>query len=71
MKYRYIFCGVVWRNPQLKNYRLISGLKYSGGQAIRVTIPDDVKLIKYRCDSYSTKDWKKKIQKLGGNFIIK
>ena len=45
MKYRYIFCGVVWRSPQLKNYRLISGLKYSGGQAIRVTIPDDVKLI--------------------------
>ena len=45
MKYRYIFCGVVWRSPQLKNYGLIRGLKYSGGQAIRVTIPDDVKLV--------------------------
>lgn len=70
MKYRYIFCGVVWRSPQLKNYRLISGLKYSGGQAIRVTIPDDVKLIKYHCDSYSTTDCERTIHDLGCDCYI-
>lgn len=65
MKHRYIFCGVVWEEPQLKNYRLLSGLKYSGGQAIRVDIPDNVILNKCLGDSYSTTDCDKTIHDLG------
>lgn len=44
MRHRYIFCGVVWEQPELKNYRLISNLKYSHGHFIRVNIPDDIEL---------------------------
>lgn len=44
MKHRYIFCGVVWKDPCLSSYRLIHGLTYSGGHFIRVNIPDDIEI---------------------------
>lgn len=70
MRYRYIFCGVVWERPQLKGYRLLNTLKYSGGSAIRVNIPDDVRLNKYRGDSYSTTDCEKTVHELGCDCYI-
>lgn len=70
MRHRYIFCGVVWKIPQLKNYRLISSLKHSLGQAIRVTIPDDVELIKYPCDSYSITECERTVHDLGCDCYI-
>lgn len=66
----WLVCGVVWEEPQLKVYRLLNGLRYSGGQAIRVNIPDDVVLNKYKGDSYSTTDCEKTIHELGCDCYI-
>lgn len=65
MKHKYISCGVVWEEPQLKNYRLLSRLRYSDGHVIRVNIPDNVILNKCLGDSYSTTDCDKTIHDLG------
>lgn len=70
MRHRYIFCGVVWKTPKLKGYRLLSRLRYSGGQAIRVNIPDDVELNKCPGDSYSTTDCERTIYDLGCDCYI-
>lgn len=70
MRHRYIFCGVVWKHPQLKNYRLLSNLRYSGGHAIRVNIPDDIKLDKSPGDSYSTTECDKIIHDIGCDCYI-
>ena len=42
MRHIYILCGVVWENPEICNYRLISKPTYSLGQLVRVNTPDDL-----------------------------
>ena len=53
MKHRYIFCGIVWKQPEICNYRLISKPTYSHGSFVRVNIPDDLELSHYSGDGYS------------------
>lgn len=55
MRYRYITCGLVSPEDRVAVFRLIAGNKLSSqGAAIRITIPNDLKLQKYTCDDYST-----------------
>ena len=70
MKHRYIFCGVVWENPKICNYRLISKPTYSGGQLVRVNIPNDLILDSYTGDGYSTTDDKRTVHELGCDCYI-
>jgi hypothetical protein len=70
MKYRFIFSGIVWEEPQLKNYKLFGRLRPSGCQAIRVNIPDNIVLNKHQGDSYSTTGCEKTIHDLGCDCYI-
>jgi hypothetical protein len=70
MRHRYIFCGVVWEQPEICNYRLISKLTYSRGSFVRVNIPDDLELNHYSGDGYSTTYDKRTIQDLGCDCYI-
>lgn len=70
MKHRYIFSGVVWEDPQLKNYGLVSSLKYPRSEVIRVNIPDNVKLNKNQGESYSTTNCDRDINDLGCDCYI-
>lgn len=70
MKHRYIFCGVVWEQPEICNYRLISKTTYSHGSFVRVNIPDDLELSHYSGDGYSTTYDKRTIHELGCDCYI-
>lgn len=70
MRHRYIFCGVVWEQPEICNYRLISKLTYSCGSFVRVNIPDDLELSYYSGDGYSTTYDKRTIHNLGCDCYI-
>jgi hypothetical protein len=70
MKHRYIFCGVVWEDPCISNYRLISNTKYSHGQLVRVNIPDDLIIDHYNGDSYSITSDMRSIHDLGCDCYI-
>ena len=55
MRYRYITCGTAMPDEPLSNFRLLAQNKMSTSDtAWRVILPDDVKLVKYACDEYST-----------------
>ena len=71
---RYIFCGVVNEEDSISDFRLIAGKALAimhGGMdsAIRVNIPDDLELIKYSCDRYSTTDDSRTIAELGYDVV--
>lgn len=70
MKHRYILCGVVWENPEICNYRLISKPTYSLGSFVRVNIPNDLSLSYYTGDGYSTTDDKRTVHELGCDCYI-
>ncbi len=70
MKHRYIFCGVVWDHPEIRNYRLISKPTYSHGSFVRVNIPDDLELSHYSGDSYSITFDERTIHELGCDCYI-
>ena len=70
MRHIYILCGVVWENPEICNYRLISKPTYSLGQLVRVNIPDDLELSHYPGDGYSTTDDKRTVHELGCDCYI-
>ena len=70
MKHRYIFCGIIWENPEICNYRLISKPTYSSGSFVRVNIHDDLELYHYSGDGYSTTDDKRTIHELGCDCYI-
>ena len=54
-RYRYITTGIASPSDKLSTFRLVGGNQLYGNlDAIRVTIPEDVELIKYDCDNYST-----------------
>lgn len=73
-KYRYILNGCVLGINKICDYRLIAGNNikpsYNDQSAIRVNIPDDLKLEKWSCDSYSTTEDKRTIEELGYDIII-
>lgn len=63
-RYRYIGCGQTKVEDCIRYYRLLSNRNYMGGSCIRVEIPDDMKLEKYSCDSYSTTEDERLIKDL-------
>ena len=70
MKHRYILCGVIWENPEICNYRLVSKPTYSLGEFVRVNIPNDLELDSYPGDGYSTTSDKRTVHELGCDCYI-
>lgn len=53
-RYRYITCGLVHMDDPVHMFRLIAGTNLNGCEsAIRIELPDDMKLNKWSCDPYS------------------
>lgn len=73
-RHRYITNGVVLGEDIISNYRLIAGNNikpsYGGESVIRVNIPDDLKLTKYKSDPYSTTDDQRTLIELGYDVLI-
>lgn len=73
-RYRYILNGTVLGSDKICGYRLIAGNNiksdYNGASALRVVIPDDMKLEKWSCDSYSTTDDERTLDELGYDVLI-
>lgn len=57
MHYRYITCGLVFPDDHVAQFRLIAGRNLDGAEiVIRIKLPDNIRLRKYSCDTYSTCD---------------
>lgn len=71
-RYRYILSGAVEPKDKISDFRLISKnpLLYSNS-AIRVFIPDDMELEKWRCDDYSTTSDGRTLEELEYDVVIK
>jgi hypothetical protein len=73
-RYRYVLNGVALGTDKLSDFRLIAANKicpgYDGETALRVVIPDDVKLTKYSCDPYSTTDDPRTLDELGYDVLM-
>jgi len=70
-RYRYILCGVVNAMDPISDYRLIGANEINEhSSAIRVNIPYDVKLSKYRCDCYSTTSDTRTLETLGYDVLV-
>lgn len=75
-KYRYILNGLVSPKSRICDYRLIAGNQLGEGDgrnsaAIRVCIPDDMKLEKWSCDDYSTTEDERTIEELGYDVVVR
>ena len=73
-RYRYIGNGNVTAKDKICDYRLIGGNLLNGlisADFVRVHIPNDLVLEKWRCDSYSTTDDQRTIEELGYDIIVK
>lgn len=79
-RYRYICCGIAKCSDKICNFRLIGGNQLQNSfSVLRVQIPNDMKLIKYSCDNYSTTEDKRTLEELGcdvmsrfnGKFVIR
>lgn len=59
---------------KLSDFRLMAGNNikpsYNGEVALRVNIPEDLKLSKYRSDSYSSTDDERTLEELGYDVLI-
>lgn len=56
---RFILTGGIKLTDKILDYRLISPTTvreyiYDGSVCLKVTIPNDMEIIKYKCDNYST-----------------
>lgn len=73
-RYRYILSGKATGEDKLSRFRLIAGNNikpsYNGKVVIRVNIPNDVELIKYNCDSYSSTSDSRTLNELGYDILI-
>ncbi|MEK3955838.1 MULTISPECIES: hypothetical protein [unclassified Psychrobacillus] len=73
-RYRYIMSGIALGDGKIGNFRLIAGNNikpsYNGEVALRVNIPEDLKMNKYSCDSYSTTDDQRTLDELGYDVLI-
>lgn len=73
-RYRYILNGCTLGGDKICDYRLIAGNNikpsYDGYIALRVNIPEDLKLTKYSCDPYSTTDDERTLDELGYDVMI-
>ena len=70
--YRYITCGVIHPTDKVSDFRLIGiNQVYGESDAIRIEIPDDLKLEKWSCDCYSTTEDKRTIADLNPAVVIR
>jgi hypothetical protein len=69
-RYRYIWNGGVLGKDKISEYRLISNTVQASNVVIRVNIPDDLKLTKWSCDSYSTTDDERTLDELGYDILV-
>lgn len=73
-KFRYVTNGCAVGANALSDFRLIAGnnLKpeFNGDTALRVRIPDDLKLEKWSSDTYSTTDDKRTLDELGYDVVV-
>ena len=72
-KYRYISCGIAKSTDKISDFRLIGGNQLFPEERVvlRVVIPDDLKLSKYSCDSYSTTEDPRTLEELGCDVMIR
>ena len=71
-QYRYITCGLVSPDDPIGNFRLIGPSNLPpGDDGIRIELPDDIKLEKESCDSYSTTDDKRLIRELNPAVMVR
>lgn len=72
-KYRYISCGIAKSTDKISDFRLIGGSQLFPEERVvlRVIIPDDLKLSKYSCDSYSTTEDPRTLEELGCDVMIR
>lgn len=73
-RYRYVLNGTALGKDKISDFRLIAGNNitspYDGETALRVNIPDDLILTKYRCDPYSTTRDERTLEELGYDVLI-
>lgn len=73
-RYRYILTGSALGYQSIGDFKLISGNNikpdYNGEVALRVVIPIDLELTKYRGDSYSTTNDRRTLDELGYDILI-
>lgn len=71
-KYRYICCGTAKITDKISNFRLIGGNQLQNQSSIlRVKIPNDLELVKYSCDNYSTTEDARTLEELGCDVMIR
>lgn len=71
-RYRYILSGKVKPKDKISDFRLISkNTSPYSTSAIRVFIPDDMELEKWRCDNYSTTSDGRTLEELEYDVLIK
>ena len=71
-RYRYILSGTVKSKDKISDFRLISkNTSPYSNSAIRVFIPDDMELKKWRCDNYSTTSDGRTLEELEYDVLIK
>jgi hypothetical protein len=73
-QYRYILSGLVSPEDKVSRFRLIAGnmikSEYVGATAVRIPVPDDMVLEKWRGDCYSTTDDTRTIEQLGFDMLV-
>lgn len=70
-KYRYICCGIAKSTDRISDFRLIGGSQLLEERVVlRVIIPDDLKLLKYSCDNYSTTEDTRTLEELGCDVMV-
>lgn len=71
-RYRYITSGMIKATDKISNYRLISlNQVYGYSDAIRIEIPDNLKLEKLSCDDYSTTEDERTIADLNPEVVLR
>lgn len=75
-KYRYITNGSVTRESRICDFRLIGGNQLKSGDgrsstAVRVQMPNNLKLEKWSCDNYSTTEDERTIDELGYDIVVR
>lgn len=74
--YRYITASSVKPSSRICDYKLIGGNQLSNDDGrdsivIRVRVPDDMKIEKLSCDSYSTTEDERTIEELGYDILVR
>jgi hypothetical protein len=73
-RYRYVLNGTAVGENKISDFRLIAQNKlnpqYNGDVALRVSIPDDLELEKWSCDTYSTTFDERTLDELGYDVLI-